>query len=138
MQEQFHDILHILKSDRCYFFTATTISTPSDIGRGMNNVESYGQILYQMMPREAIDMGKMVRPRLHFVTTDGVYNRDDYERSLNKIIKDTFEQHEKILTKTLPKVLVSAKGTQDIKNFLKSPEYRELRARDVDIYAVRI
>jgi superfamily II DNA or RNA helicase len=136
VQEQFHDILHILKTERCYFFTATTIHTPSDKGRGMNNKELYGEILYSMIPREAIDMGKMVRPRLHFVTTDGVYNRDDYERSLNKIIKDTFEQHEKILSKTLPKVLVSAKGTQDIKKFISSTEYNQLRARGVDIYAV--
>lgn len=136
VQEQFHDILHILKSNRCYFFTATTISTPSDTGRGMNNKESYGDILYSMTPRQAIDLGKMVRPRLHFIITDGVYNTDDYNRSLNKIIKDTFEQHDKILTKTLAKVLVSAKGTQDIINFLKSREYKQLIKSGVSIYAV--
>lgn len=136
VQEQFHDILNILKSKRCYFFTATTISTPSDTGRGMNNKESYGEILFSMTPREAIDLGKMVRPRLHFVVTDGVYNTDDYNKSLNKIIKDTFEQHSKILTKTLPKVLVSAKGSQDIISFLKSKEYKQLIQDGVSIYAV--
>jgi hypothetical protein len=136
VQEQFHDILHILKSNRCYFFTATTISTPSDTGRGMNNKESYGEVLFSMTPRQAIDLGKMVRPRLHFVITDGVYNIDDYNKSLNKIIKDTFEQHSKILTKTSPKVLVSAKGTQDIISFLKSKEYKSLLKSGVDIYAV--
>lgn len=136
VQEQFHDILNILKSNRCYFFTATTISTPSDTGRGMNNKESYGDILYSMTPRQAIDLGKMVRPRLHFVITDGVYNTDDYNKSLNKIIKDTFEQHSKILTKTLPKILVSAKGTQDIISFINSREYQQLLKEDVSIYAV--
>lgn len=136
VQEQFHDILHTLVSKRCYFFTATTISTPSDAGRGMNNKDSYGDILFSMTPRQAIDLGKMVRPRLHFVVTDGVYTTDDYNKSINKIIKDTFEQHEKILTKTLAKVLVSAKGTQDIINFLKSREYRTLINNGVDIYAV--
>lgn len=136
VQEQFHDILHTLKSNRCYFFTATTISTPSDTGRGMNNKESYGELLYSMTPRQAIELGKMVRPRLHFVVTEGVYNTDDYNKSLNKIIKDTFEQHGKILTKTQPKVLISAKGTQDIINFINSKEYQRLRNSDVDIYAV--
>ena len=139
VQEKFHDILHIMKFNRCYFFTATTISTPSDKGRGMNNKESYGEILYTMTPREAIELGKMVRPRLHFITADGIYNADDYNKSLNKIIKDTFEQHGDILdssTKTLPKVLVSVRGTQDIMNFLNSKEYKELRISDVDIYAV--
>lgn len=136
VQEQFHDILHTLRTNRCYFFTATTISTPSDTGRGMNNKESYGEVLYSMTPRQAIDLGKMVRPRLHFVITDGVYNTDDYNKSLNKIIKDTFEQHGRVLTKTLPKILVSAKGTQDIVSFLRSREYQQLLNDDVSIYAV--
>lgn len=136
IQEQFHDILNVIKSNRCYFFTATTIHTPSDTGRGMNNKESYGEVLYSMTPRQAIDLGKMVRPRLHFVITEGVYTTEDYNKSLNKIIKDTFEQHGKILTKTLPKVLVSAKGTQDIINFIKSREYRQLIQDGVSIYAV--
>jgi superfamily II DNA or RNA helicase len=136
VQEQFHDILSVLKSKRCYFFTATTISTPSDKGRGMNNKELYGEVLYHMIPRQAIDMGKMVRPRLHFVITDGVYTTEDYNNSLNKIIKDTFEQHSKIITKVSPKVLVSSKGTQDMVSFLNSREYRELRRDGVDIYAV--
>lgn len=136
VQEQFHDILHTLQSKRCYFFTATTISTPSDKGRGMNNKDLYGELLYTMTPRQAIDLGKMVRPRLHFVTTDGVYTTDDYNKSLNKIIKDTFEQHGRILIKTLPKVLVSVKGIQNIINFLNSEEYKELRVSNVEVYAI--
>ena len=136
VQEQFHDILNILNTKRCYFFTATTISTPSDTGRGMNNTDSYGDILYSLIPRQAIELGKMVRPRLHFVITDGVYNTDDYNKSLNKIIKDTFEQHSNILVKTLPKILVSAKGTQDIINFIHSNEYKQLIESGVSIYAV--
>jgi superfamily II DNA or RNA helicase len=136
VQEQFHDILHTLQSKRCYFFTATTISTPSDKGRGMNNKDLYGEVLYTMTPRQAIDLGKMVRPRLHFVTTVGVYTTADYNKSLNKIIKDTFEQHSRVLVKTLPKVLVSVKGTQDIVNFLNSKEYKKLRSSDVDVYAI--
>lgn len=136
VQEQFHDILRTLATPRCYFFTATTIYTPSDTGRGMNNVELYGEILYSMIPREAIEIGKMVRPRLHIIKTDGVYTVDDYNRSLNLIISDTFKQHEKVLKILNPKILVSVKGTQDIKNFLNSPEYQNLRNENVDIFAV--
>jgi hypothetical protein len=35
-------------------------------------------------------MGKMVRPRLHFVKTDGVKTDDDFDRSLNKVIHNSF------------------------------------------------
>jgi superfamily II DNA or RNA helicase len=138
VQEQFHDILHLLKSDRCYFFTATMIHTPSDSGRGMNNEESYGKVLYEMLPVHAIRIGKMVRPRLHFVTTEGVYNTDDYNKSLNRIIADIFEQHTQVLKRTNqnPKLLISTRGTQDIIDFVTSSEYGQLRSKGVDVYVV--
>lgn len=137
VQEQFHDILHTLKSSRCYFFTATTIETPSDKGRGMNNKELYGEIIYQMIPREAIEIGKMVRPRLHIVKTNGVYKSEDYDTSLSTIIYEAFHQHEKVIgDKLKPKMLVSVKGTGDIKKFLSSKEYTTLRNEGVSIYAV--
>jgi len=136
VQERFHDILNVLTTDRCYFFTATTIHTPSDNGLGMNNTEMYGETLYLMTPRQAIELGLMVRPRLHIVTTKGIYDSDDYNKSLNKIIADGFRQHQEFLIKTNPKILVSTKGTQDMINFLDSPEYNTLKANDVVIYAV--
>lgn len=137
VQEQFHDILHVLTSERSYFFTATTIHTPSDKGRGMNNSDVYGNVLFSMTPREAIDLGFMVRPRLHIVTTEGVYTSEDYDKSLSFIIKDTFIQHSVVLEKLKPKLLISVKGTQDIIRFLKSDEYKILRDSGVvEIYAI--
>ena len=139
VQEQFHDIIKILNSKRCYFFTATTIHTPSDKGRGMNNKESYGEIIYNMTPREAIDKGKMVRPRMHFVIPpDGItYNKDDFESSLGKIIGETFAQHNYAIGQfSKPKMLVSVKGVGDIKKFFSSREYKGLTKTGVKVYAV--
>lgn len=137
VQQQFHDILETMTSSRCYFFTATTIYTPSDKGRGMNNKESYGEILYKMTPREAIDLGKMVRPRIHIVNTSGVYSTSDYDTSISRIIKESFIQHEAVVgTKIATKMLVSVKGTQDMINFLSSDEYDELRRDDINIFTV--
>jgi len=138
VQERFYDILNTLKANRCYFFTATMIHTPSDNGRGMNNEESYGKVLYEMLPVHAIRIGKMVRPRLHFVTTENIYNTDDYNKSLNKIIVDVFEQHTQVLKKTnqTPKLLISTRGTQDIIDFINSNEYTQLRCKGVDVYVV--
>jgi len=138
VQERFYDILNTLKSNRCYFFTATMIHTPSDNGRGMNNEESYGKVLYEMLPVHAIRIGKMVRPRLHFVTTENIYNTDDYNKSLNKIIVDVFEQHTQVLKRTnqTPKLLISTRGTQDIIDFINSNEYTQLRCKGVDVYVV--
>lgn len=138
VQEQFHDILHTLTSSRSYFFTATLINTPSlDSGRGMQNISSYGEILYSMTPRKAIELGKMVRPRLHIIKTDGVHSSLDYEKSLSKIIYEAFYQHREVVKdKMEPKILISVKGTQDMKKFISSDEYKKLRADGVDVYAV--
>lgn len=139
VQEQFHDIIHTLNFNRCYFFTATTIHTTSDKGRGMNNKDSYGEIIYLMTPREAIDMGKMVRPRMHFVTSNDnkSYNSDDFQSSLPKIISESFEQHNfAIGTFNKVKMLVSVKGLGDIKKFFDSKEYKNFIRSGVNIYAV--
>jgi superfamily II DNA or RNA helicase len=138
VQEQFHDIIKILNTKRCYFFTATTISTPSTTGRGMNNKNSYGDIIYKMTPREAIDKGKMVRPRMHFVITnnDAKYTSNDFQSSLPSIISESFMQHSYAIGYSKAKMLVSVKGTSDIKRFLDSKEYKKLIRNGVVVYAV--
>ncbi len=139
VQEQFHDIIHILNFDRCYFFTATTIHTPSDKGRGMNNKDSYGEIIFNMTPREAIEMGKMVRPRMHFVISpdNTSYTKQDFESSLGKIISESFAQHNYAIGQfSKPKMLVSVKGVGDIEKFFQSKEYKGLIRTGVKIYAV--
>jgi superfamily II DNA or RNA helicase len=138
VQEQFHDIIHILNSNRCYFFTATTIHTPSPLGRGMNNKESYGDVIYIMAPRDAIDRGKMVRPRMHFVIppSGSTYTKEDFQNSLGKIISESFAQHNYAIGQfNKAKMLVSVKGVGDIEKFFNSREYKGLLRTGVKIYA---
>jgi superfamily II DNA or RNA helicase len=140
VQERFHPILETLASDRSYFFTATTRHTSSDEGRGMNNVNTYGEVIYRLLPREAIERGKMIRPRIHTIKTEGVRTSEDYDNSFNLVILNSFKQHKEHLNKNhkglAPKILVSTRGANDIKNFLLSNEYRELRESGVDVFAI--
>jgi superfamily II DNA or RNA helicase len=139
IQEQFYDIIKILNYNRCYFFTATTIHTQSDKGRGMNNKDSYGEIIFNMTPREAIDMGKMVRPRMHFVIppAGSSYNREDFQNSLGKIISEALAQHDYAIGHfSVPKMLVSVKGVGDIQKFFQSREYKGLMRVGYKVYAV--
>lgn len=137
IQERFYPILTTLKSNRCYFFTATTIHTPSDLGRGMNNVESYGDIIFERTPRWAIENGKMVRPRFHFLFSKGTtYTIDDFETSIGVIIQESFLQHSYVLKDVQPKILVSVKGVGDIKRFVESKEYKRMILNGTDIYCV--
>jgi len=137
IQERFYPILTTLRSNRCYFFTATTIHTPSDLGRGMNNVDSYGDIIFERTPRWAIENGKMVRPRFHFLFSKGTtYTIDDFETSIGVIIQESFLQHSYVLKDVQPKILVSVKGVGDIKRFVESKEYKRMILNGTDIYCV--
>jgi hypothetical protein len=93
--ESFHGVITNIESSRAYFFTATAQNNPSIFSRGMNNVEVYGEFIYQLLPKQAIDMGLMVRPCIHFIKTDNVYTSADYDNSLNSIIYNSFNEHKK-------------------------------------------
>jgi superfamily II DNA or RNA helicase len=139
VQPTFHDIIDLLKTERQYFFTATLRHKPSDEGRGMNNIEKYGRVLKELKPIDAIEMGKMVRPRMVWLETDGVKTDEDLEKSFNIVLLSLYKQHKQHFEEnhpTLnPKILVSTNGIGQIKPFLESNEYQELRNMDVDIFA---
>jgi superfamily II DNA or RNA helicase len=140
VQDRFYDIIDKIQTKRKYFFTATMRVNTSKEGRGMNNFSTYGNVIYRLLPREAIEMGKMVRPRLHFVTTDDVVTNDDFDNSLNKVIHNSFKaQADYFRTKhsnIVPKIIVATRGTTDIKNFLGSDEYNLLIKMGVEIFAI--
>lgn len=140
VQDRFYDIIDTINTNRQYFFTATMKVNLSPDGRGMNNIDSYGEVIYKLLPREAIEMGKMVRPRIHFVKTDGVKTDEDFDRSLNKVIHNSFNtQVEYFKTNhpnIVPKIIVATRGSSDIKNFLESDEYNQLRDLGVEVFAI--
>ena len=143
IQEQYHDVIDTLIDEREYFFTATRRSpersNPDEpyLGRGMDNVEKYGELLFNMTPREAIELGKMVRPRMHIVNTDRDYNTDDFERSMSRTVMVCYEQHSEIIGNRINgKMLVAVKEAPDILEFINSREYRMLRDEGVDIFAI--
>jgi hypothetical protein len=135
VQEDFNKVVRNTTAKKVFHFTATMVFTKSEGGRGMNNQAVFGEVLYIMTPRQAIENGLMVRPRIHFINTLESYSYDDYQKSISKIIFESFEHHREFIS-LKPKLLVSVRGTQDIKDFKKSDHYKELRDQGVDIYSV--
>ena len=140
VQERFHEVLNTLKTSRTYSFTATLRNTKSENGLGMNNMLAYGKKIFSITPRECIDRGKMVRPRLHIFRTNGVYSSLDFDKSLNSIIFNAFHSHKQLLENIhptiSPKLLISTRGTEDMKNFISSNYYNQLRESGVDIFTI--
>jgi superfamily II DNA or RNA helicase len=125
VQERFNTDFNQMETERKYFFTATTKETPSDEGLGMNNVDFYGEKIYTMTPAEAIQMGKIVRPRVHIVSTNNgrVMTQDEVEKNLGRLVINSFNEHSKLLKNNLKaKMLIAASGLNDMKKLIGSNE----------------
>jgi len=139
VQERFNTDFNEIITERKYFFTATTKETPSDEGLGMNNTEFYGERIFVMTPFEAIQLGKIVRPRVHIVSTNGqeLMTKEDLNTSLDKLVINSFNEHSKLLKNGQKgKMLIAASGTDDMKRLIKSNEIKNFVDNGGKFYAV--
>jgi len=82
----FNDLLDptIINTKKWLFFTATRIISTTDIGKGMNNVQLFGQKLFDIQPVELIKAGIIVQPRIHIMHLRGDCRDIKYSMSLVK------------------------------------------------------
>ncbi len=109
---------------RKYYFTATLKETPSDEGLGMNNSNKFGPILYEKTPLEMIQLGEIIRPRIHLVnvsTSDEKVN--DLLKDVNAII-ESFKEH-LINVNTGAKMLVVTKGSEHLNDIVSHPKMKD-------------
>lgn len=138
VSDQFEDLVKVdgLKSKRIIFFTATMQVTSSNTGKGMNNEERFGKVLLKRTPREMIDAGFMVRPRMHIIKFDHDLDGEGLIRNAGKVVEEAFVQHEYIARRT-GKILVTVTGVPMMKAIIASKEIASLRKRrGVSIYSV--
>jgi tRNA(Leu) C34 or U34 (ribose-2'-O)-methylase TrmL len=138
VRENFHTFLKKVKSKNIFFFTATEKHSESDEGLGMNNEKTYGNILYFMSPRQAIDEGLMLRPRMQIVTTmtkDYKFS-EDLDKSFSNVVFQSFRQHEFAIGGENAKLLVVVRSSTDMLRFINSKECKNLMRSGVNVFAV--
>lgn len=139
VQERFNTDFNEMETERKYFFTATTKETPSDEGLGMNNVDFYGEKIYTMTPAEAIQKGKIVRPRVHIVSTgeNQIMSQEELDKNLGKLVINSFTEHTKLLKNNLKaKLLIAASGLNDMKLLIESKEIKDFINNGGKFFAV--
>jgi superfamily II DNA or RNA helicase len=139
VRENFHMFLKKVKTERLFFFTATEKHSTSNEGFGMNNEDVYGDVLYFMSPRKAIEEGLMLRPRMQFIRTiTNDYNLgEDLDKSFSNVVLQSFRQHGFALgVKQNPKLLVVVKTINDMVRFVDSQECVDLMRSGVYVFAV--
>ena len=132
IQPEFHwiasDLFH---SDKKYFYTATMKHTLSDKGRGMNNKELFGEVIYSKLPIEMIHAGEILRPRMHLIDIpidENLTDDNELNVDVNAIIS-AFTQHRSVCN-IAPKMLITTKGSEhqnDIVNHTRFQEFLSTR-----------
>jgi hypothetical protein len=117
---------------RNYFFTATQKVCGED--GGMNDENIYGPILCGISPREMVEAGEIIMPKIHIIRVEGdeVLVSENNEKMLVKTVIEAFKEHKNILKKdsAFPgtigaKLLVSAKGSDEIEIIQNSATFKE-------------
>lgn len=133
-----------LESGRDIFFTAT--EKVNECGIGMNNEEVFGPIIYSKSPREMIEAGEMVPPRVHVVRAKKglVVNLNKLDRDYDALfmsISDAFFKHQIKLnetsydsTKLGGKVLVVCRGQKDLLEMFETNIFKKFRETYPDIH----
>lgn len=120
------------KIKKQFFFTATR-RVHGDNG-GQNNIEFYGKVLYEMSPREAIEIGEIVRPRLHFIRCNDLQDVDvtNNETMMVKTVMDAFEKHRnKVKSSSCdskvigPKMLVTVNGLHELHTIHNNQDFQD-------------
>lgn len=117
---------------RNYFFTATRKISGED--GGMNFKDLYGEILSAIPPTTMIEVGEIVKPKIHTIyledgRTGEVSKRD--ELMLIKTVQEAYLEHRKYLKNDSAypdligaKLLVSARGSYEIGLIQKNMDFR--------------
>ena len=116
-------------TNRIHFFTATQKITKGDQGNGMNNEDFYGPVVFRRAPRQMIDEGYMVRPRIH-------YELAEEGSSWSRMVFDAFTEHQKHVGYNA-KMLVCCNGTKTIKEILSAPGFNaQCKEEEITVFAV--
>ncbi len=137
VREDFSKILDEYSPFCQYHFTATPVFTSSRLGRGMNNTSRFGNFLYQMSIKSAIDLGIILPIEVRTVKS-GLSSVDQktLDQEVGEMIFESFVELEATFPSIGAKLLVAARGAKQIETFTKSEEYQLLVDQGVDILTV--
>lgn len=127
-EEWSHYLDEQFNTERMLFFTATRkISYNSEgIGYGMNNSNFFGDVLYSITPKELMNTGKILMPRMHFVEPDKDYI-DDKNEIKNEIacVISSVKKHSEIYTNEA-RIIVFCKSASDAHDMAESNIFKEV------------
>lgn len=136
VEKKFNQNISNLKpfAEKMHFFTATQKITKGMQGNGMNNEEFYGPVVFRRAPRQMIDEGYMVRPRIHYETAEE-------NAAWSRMVSDAFVEHQLQVSKYAAtynaKMLVCCNGSATIKEIIDSAGFMDwCKVERITLFAV--
>tara|TARA_B110000503_G_C7157885_1_gene418164 strand:+ start:735 stop:2120 length:1386 start_codon:yes stop_codon:yes gene_type:complete len=116
--EQYFNTWQKLVAKRKLCFTATERHTPTINGRGLNNESVFGKVLFQTFPKELIDGGYIVPPKLHIMYAS---SENSIKTTINEVI-NLAKYQDQVTRETMPasKILFAMKGTDQVKTVIEN------------------
>ena len=125
--------------DRRVFMTATPRTTDSIDGQGMNNINEFGPVIFEKKPREIIEAGAIVGPKMHLVGAESIIEGIDYN-SRTEMIYQSWNRHKEEIKKNSAdpdriggKMLVVCDGQMMLTGILNSKRFKEIRKEQPDL-----
>ena len=115
--EGYFETIRDITANKQYFFTATERHTATNTGRGLNNQEVFGDVLYQIAPQTLIELGYIVAPRLHVMSAE---SKSESYTVVDEVIQLAAKQIELSFQMPVCKVLFAMKGTDDVKTIVEN------------------
>jgi superfamily II DNA or RNA helicase len=132
VSEEFSHLLRV-ETEKFYSYTATQKDAHHI---GMNNEELWGKELYKMTPREAIDRGIIVRPRMIYQASKNPISKEDERKSFSMFVESDWGALNSINNKVKNKMLVKTRGTDDMDIFINSKECNNFIENGVHVFAI--
>lgn len=144
-KEDFQENINVVKPliSRQYYFTATR-RVRGEMG-GQNNFEFYGNILYEMSIRSAIEQGEIVRPILHRILCkdDSGMSIKTNEWMMVKTIMDCFNEHRKQVKRVSSqgdsigsKLLITVDGLKFIREICDNQDFINFcKENNINVYS---
>ena len=128
-----------ISSDYKYPMTATQRFTDSDDGKGMNNKDAFGPIIFEKKPIELIKTGAILAPRVHIVGINGIIKPRAYN-DWSELIYNSFLKHKKHIKdissepdKIGAKVLILCNGQLNLQGIFESSRFKEIRKENPNL-----
>ena len=126
---------HLLRVE-CEKFYSYTATQKNAHFLGMNNAELWGKELAKMTPREAVDKGIIVRPRMIYQASKNPISKEDERKSFPIFIESDWDALNSVNSKVNNKMLVKTRGTDDMSIFINSKECERFIENGVHVFVI--